>query len=92
MPHITYRGQPLCPWPGCGFSLTAIDFQVENIPGRNQEFLAAWYSVGIVGRCPGCGRYVLFTQTGKAQVTDDPVAAGMAVLPDNWYQNAYIEN
>lgn len=92
MPHVTYTINPLCPWPGCGFSIKAIDFQVENLPARNQEFLAAWYSVGIVGRCPGCGQYVLFTQTDKQQVLDDPILAGKAVLPDDWYQNAYIEN
>jgi hypothetical protein len=49
-------------------------------------------AVGIVGRCPGCGQYVLFTQTDKQQVGDDPLASGLAVLPDDWYQNAYIEN
>lgn len=92
MPHITYPNHPLCPWPGCGLSIAAVDFQVENIPERYQELLAAWYSVGIVGRCPGCGKYVLFTPAGKQQVGADPATAGMAVLPDDWYQNAYIEN
>jgi hypothetical protein len=72
--------------------LTAVDFQVENIPGRNRELLAGWYSAGLVGRCPGCGQYVLFSQTGKSRVEGDPVAAGMAMLPDDWYQNAYSEN
>jgi hypothetical protein len=92
MPHITYSNHPFCPWPGCNFSIKAVDFKVENIPGRNQELLAAWYSAGVVGRCPGCGQYVLFTQTQKQCVADDPVTAGMAILPDDWYQIAYIES
>lgn len=92
MPHVTYSNHPLCPWLNCGFKIKAVDFQVENLAARNQELLAAWYSVGIVGRCPGCGNYVMFTRTQKQQVADDPVTAGMAVLPDDWHQNAYIEN
>lgn len=92
MPHITYHHQPLCPWPGCEFSITAMDFQVENWPGLYAGLITAWHAAGLVGRCPGCGQHVLFTLTGKQALTSDPVAIGLVVLPDDWYQNAYVEN
>jgi hypothetical protein len=42
-----------------------------------------------VGRCPGCGEYVLFGMD-KKQAVRDPVAAGLVVLPDDWVKDAYL--
>ncbi len=93
MPHIVYHAPYLlCPWPGCGFQIGGIDFQLENLndPGRYSQYLAAWWQgPGLVGRCPGCQQYVLFGMNGK-QAVPDPAAAGLTVLPDDWYQKAYI--
>ena len=93
MPHIIYHGaQQLCPWPGCGFRIAGVDFQLEKVndPARCNQWLAAWWQgSGLVGRCPGCGQYVLFSMQGK-QAVSDPSTAGSALLPDDWYQNAYL--
>ena len=80
------------PGPDAGLRIAGIDFQLEkmNDPPRYKQFLAAWWQgPGIVGRCPGCGNYVLFGMSDK-QPVDDPAAAGLMVMPDDWYQNAYI--
>ncbi|TMQ34488.1 MAG: hypothetical protein E6K70_07360 [Planctomycetota bacterium] len=93
MPHIIYHGaQQLCPWPGCGFRIAGVDFQLEKVndPARCNQWLAAWWQgSGLVGRCPGCGQYVLFSMQCK-QAVSDPSTAGSALLPDDWYQNAYL--
>src|SRR3989442_9611734 len=93
MPHIIYHGsQLLCPWPGCGYQIAGIDFQLEkmNDPARYSQLLAAWWQgAGLVGRCPGCRKYVLFSMQGK-QAATDPVANGLEVLPDDWHQSAYL--
>jgi hypothetical protein len=93
MPHIIYHGaQQLCPWPGCGFRIAGIDFQLEKMadPKRYAELLAAWWQgPGLAGRCPSCGHYVLFALSGKQQVAD-PESSGYALLPDDWFQKAYI--
>lgn len=93
MPHIVYHGiQVSCPWPGCGFRIAGIDFQLEklNDAARYTEWLAAWWQgPGLVGRCPGCGQYVLFGMTEKRAVPD-PSAFSVAPLPDDWYQTAYV--
>ncbi len=93
MPHIVYHDPfHLCPWPGCGFKIAAVDFQVEKISdaGQKKELLAAWWQgPGFVGRCPGCGKYVLFSMDSKRAVAD-PAAQGLKLLPEDWYQTAYI--
>ena len=93
MPHIVYHGSHLiCPWPGCGYRIIGIDFQLEklNDPPRYQQLLYAWWQgPGLVGRCPGCKQYVLFAMTDKRAVPDAN-AGGLTVLPDDWYQKAYI--
>src|SRR5437588_12744688 len=80
MPHIVYHDADiLCPWPGCGYRIAGIDFQLEklNDPARYGQLLAAWWQgPGLAGRCPGCGRYVLFGMAGK-QTIQDPAAAGL---------------
>jgi hypothetical protein len=92
MPHVVYHGPwVLCPWPGCGFRLAGIDFQLES--GDTASYtagLAAWWQgPGLVGRCPGCQKYVLFSMSGK-QCVEDPAAAGLVVLPDDWFERAYV--
>lgn len=91
MPHVTYAEQPFCPWPGCSFVIKGVDFCVEKIPGRNKEFLRAWYAGGIVGVCPGCTQYVHFTADGKSPVPDLAAAPGL-ILPDHWHRQAAIES
>ena len=93
IPHGVYQDPyVLCPWPGCGFRIAAVDFQIEKSgdPGLYQNVITAWWQgPGVVGCCPGCGRHVLYSMTEKKAVSD-PVAAGMMVLPDDWHQTAYI--
>jgi hypothetical protein len=92
-PHIVYHDPFIvCPWPGCGYRIAGIDFPLEKLqdPARYSQLLAAWWQgPGLVGRCPGCGQYVLFTMD-KKQAVQDPAAAGLVVLPDDWFQNAYL--
>jgi hypothetical protein len=95
MPHVVYFDPyHLCPWAGCGYRIEMIDFQLENRknPALYAGVIAAWGrqpGYGLIGRCPGCGRYVLFSATGK-QAVADPAALGLIVLPDDWHQNAFI--
>src|SRR5260370_38296024 len=93
MPHMVYHNPfQLCPWEGCGFKISSIDFQIEKIsdPKLKKELLGAWWQgPGFVGRCPGCGQFVLFSMHGK-QPIGDPNSQGLIVLPDDWYQNAFV--
>ena len=92
MPHIVYHGTHIgCPWPGCGHQIAGIDFQLENYdPTFHNQALAAWWQgPGLVGRCPGCSRSVLFGFNDK-QAVPDPTAGGFALLPDDWHQRASI--
>jgi hypothetical protein len=90
MPHIIYHDQHvLCPWPGCGYKIAGVDFQLEklNDPNKYNRLLSAWWrGPGLVGLCPGCGQYVLFSISEKRAVAD-PTAAGLVVLADDWRQN-----
>jgi hypothetical protein len=92
MPHIIYHGNHIgCPWPGCGYQIAGIDFQLDNYDTafHNQALAAWWQGPGLVGRCPGCDQYVLFGFNDKQSVVD-PNAGGLVVLPDDWHQKAYI--
>lgn len=93
MPHGIYQDPFIvCPWPGCGFRISAIDFQIEKHadPALYSRVLSAWWQgPGVAGRCPGCRNFVLFSMTKKQAVTD-PAAQGMALLPDDWHLQAYI--
>ena len=52
--------------------------------------MAAWWNgPGLVGRCPGCGRYVLFTLEDKRAVLDS-TKWGSALLPDDWHEKAHV--
>jgi hypothetical protein len=44
---------------------------------------------GLVGRCPGCGRYVQFGLAVK-QPVNDPATTNLPVLPDDWHLRAFI--
>jgi hypothetical protein len=95
MPHVVYLAASwFCPWSGCGYRIELIDFQLErlNDSALYARVMTAWGiqpDFGIVARCPGCRRYILFGATGK-QAVDDPTATGLPVLPDDWHQTAYI--
>jgi hypothetical protein len=91
--HMVYHGpHQACPWPGCGYRIAAIGFQLDA--QGDQRFLARWLKAwwqgaGLVGACPGCGRLVLFGMAAKTTVMD-PAGLEGSVLPDNWYQMAYL--
>ena len=92
MPHIVYHPPwDVCPWPGCGFKIAGIDFQLEtgDAASYSSQLAAWWQGAGLVGRCPGCDQYVLFGFNDKRSVAD-PKVAGLVVLPDDWYQKAYV--
>jgi hypothetical protein len=93
VPHIIYQdAHRLCPWPGCGYEIGGIDFQLEklNDPAAYARLMAAWWQgAGLVGRCPKCREYVLFAMGDKRRV-QDPAAFAAAMLPDDWHQTAYI--
>jgi len=93
MPHIIYHPPfQSCPWPGCGFRIAAIDFQIEKIDdaGLKKQLLAAWWQgPGFVGRCPSCGKYVLYSMDGKQAISDTAIQ-GYKILPEDWYQSAFI--
>ncbi len=81
-----------CPWPGCGYRIAAIAFQLEKM--GNEELRARWLEAwwrgpGLVGVCPGCGHPVLFGLLDKQPVADSDLILYPA-LPDNWYQEAYF--
>lgn len=94
MPHVVYLAASiLCPWPGCGYRIELIDFQLEKTGDAAfyARVLLDWGrpGFGLVGRCPGCGQYVLFGLSAKQPVAD-PAATALPVLPDDWHQNAYL--
>jgi hypothetical protein len=95
MPHVVYLGLLIgCPWPGCGCRIEMIDFRLEAVgdPALYARVMTDWGrspGYGLVGRCPGCGQYVLYGLTDKQPVSD-PTATSLPVLPDDWHLNAYI--
>jgi hypothetical protein len=95
MPHVVYlAAHSFRPWPGCAYRIELIDFQLEkmNDPSLYARVMGAWGvhpDFGLVARCPGCQRFVLFGISAK-QPVDDPAATNVPVLPDDWHQTAYI--
>jgi hypothetical protein len=84
--------QQLCPWPACGAAISAIDFRLDRMGNATQfeKWLAAWWrEQGLVARCPGCGRYVLFGHEGK-QPVENSADRPDAILPDDWVVKAQI--
>lgn len=93
MPHIVYRPPFVaCPWSDCDYSISGIDFQLELMADQAlyEQLMKAWWTgAGLVGLCPACRRYVLFTMKNKRCV-DDPSEYGGAVLPHDWHKHAFI--
>jgi len=95
MPHVVYLAASLfCPWAGCGYRIELIDFRIELMsdPTLYAQVMAAWGvrpDFGLIARCPGCQRFVLYGTAGK-QPIDDPASSGFPVLPDDWHQTAYV--
>jgi hypothetical protein len=93
MPHGMFEDPYIvCPWSGCGFRITGVDFHIErmgNPPFYAQVIQGWWLGPGIAARRPGCGNYVHFS-VGKKQTVADPLAAGLVTLPDNWHQIAFL--
>ena len=91
--HVVYpEDHHDCSWAGCDLRIVGIDFRldVQGDTSRQADWLAAWWNgPGLVGRCPRCGRYVLFGLEGKRAVSD-PSPWGAAVLPDSWHEKAHI--
>ncbi len=81
-----------CPWGDCGTMIAAIDFQLNEMGDGSQRdtWLKAWWlGTGLVARCPGCHRYVLFGYEDKHTV-DDLAGFADVVLPDDWAKTARI--
>jgi hypothetical protein len=79
-----------CPWPDCDRRIAGVRFNLDRIgdPERTEELMASfWQGPGLVGRCPGCGRYVLFGYEAKERVPD-PARHASALLPDDWGEKA----
>jgi hypothetical protein len=91
--HVVYHDDHLdCPWAGCDVRIAGVDFRLDSQGdgARLAEWVAAWWNgPGLVGRCPGCGRHVLFGLEGKRAVSDLS-SWGTAVLPDDWHQKAHL--
>jgi hypothetical protein len=84
--------QQLCPWPGCGTRIAGVRFNLEQLgdPALQERLLSAWWQgPGLVGRCPGCGRHVLFGYEVK-QAVADPVEYAFALLPEGWADQAHL--
>ena len=91
--HVVYHEEHhACPWAGCDIRIAGISFQLETFgdTSRQAELLAGWWNgPGLVARCPGCGRYVLFALDEKRAVID-PASCGTSVLPDDWHEKAHV--
>jgi hypothetical protein len=91
-PQVVYPSMQLCPWPGCGYRIAAIRFNLEHLvaPERYDDALFAWWQgPGLVARCPGCDQYVLFGVQEKRAIAAADLR-DFFVLPDDWYETAYL--
>ena len=91
--HVVYhhKDQP-CPWPGCTARIAGINFQLDKMGDSdmlNRLLSAWWQGPGLVGRCPECGRYVLFGLCTKRKIQDE-TSLGDFLLPDDWHRIAYV--
>jgi len=72
-PVVVYPAeQHGCPWAGCETKISGIDFQLRNLgmPDKIEGWLTSWWGgPGLVGQCPGCGKYVQygFTERGSGR-------------------------
>jgi hypothetical protein len=91
--HVVYHEEHLdCPWAGCDFRIAGVNFRLEvlgDAPARDRWLAAWWTGPGLAARCPGCGRYVLFSLDGKRAVSD-PTSWATALLPDDWHLRAHV--
>lgn len=91
--HVVYQDEHLeCPWADCTCRLAGVNFRLDLQGDADavRNWLAAWWSgPGLVGRCPGCDHYVLFSLDGKRAVSD-PSQWGAALLPDDWHKRAHV--
>lgn len=81
-----------CPWAGCGTRIAGVRFDLDRMGNETQQeqWMASWWQgPGLVGRCPGCGHYVLFGYEVK-QAVSDLSAYQHAVLPDDWNEKAAL--
>jgi hypothetical protein len=92
-PQVVYLpAQQPCPWPDCGCRISGIRFQLDlmGTPRDRARWIRSWWQgPGLIGRCPGCGRYVLFGLREKRAVADTEGAA-RAVLPDDWSRHSHV--
>lgn len=91
--HVVYHPEHHdCPWADCRFRIAGINFRLETQGTAPEQalWLAAWWSgPGLIARCPGCRRHVLFGLEDKRAVAD-PMHWPTAVLPDSWNANAQV--
>jgi hypothetical protein len=92
-PQVVYLpAQHPCPWPQCGYRVVAINFQLAML-GTETDLghwtKAWWQGPGLVARCPGCRRHVLFTMQDKRVIPETEPFASI-VLPDDWYERAHV--
>jgi len=89
-PHVVYHDS-LCPYPGCGYKLQALDFCLEHYgPGVHDPLVTAWWNdTGFAGRCPHCGGWIHFTIRSKLAISAEEAAA-LPQLPDDWQDHALI--
>jgi hypothetical protein len=90
--QVVYPSAQLCPWAGCGYRIAAIRFNLERLvaPERFDDALSAWWQgPGLVARCPGCHRHVLFGLQEKRSIPEAGLR-GLFVLPDDWHETAYL--
>jgi hypothetical protein len=91
--HVVYHDEHLdCPWAGCDCRIAGINFRLElqgDAPAQARWLAAWWNGPGLVARCPGCGRHVLFGLDGKRAVSD-PAAWEAALLPGDWSEKAHV--
>ncbi|MBI3412051.1 MAG: hypothetical protein HY040_27285 [Planctomycetes bacterium] len=82
-----------CPWPGCGFRIELLDFQLELMAesALYAQAMAEWGrdDFGLIGRCPGCRQFVLYGTQDK-KLVEDPASLSLPILPDDWHLHAYI--
>jgi hypothetical protein len=92
-PVVVYHPEhQLCPWSGCDYRIAGIHFQLDKWadPVHYPTWLHHWWlGDGFVGRCPGCGRQVLFGVLGKRAVADVG-SLSAAVLPNDWHRLAHL--
>ena len=81
-----------CPWDGCDYRIAGMRLALENYgPPALCEMWSKlfWLGPGLLARCPGCRRYVLYDVESKQPVLD-PSKCEAPPLPDNWHEKALI--